>query len=57
VTLVWLERPIGAGTLRGVVTGEGAVYDAELVGDGNAGLGGDNTPCTPVQWRKFKSTT
>lgn len=48
MTLVWLERPIGAVTLWGVVAGEGAVYDTELIAHGSAGLGWDNTPCTPM---------
>ena len=48
MTLVRLERPIGAVTLRGVVAGESVVYDTELVGNGSAGLRWDNTPCTPV---------
>ena len=48
MTLVWLECPLGAVTLGGVVAGEGVVYDTELVGHGSAGLRWDNTPCTPV---------
>ena len=48
MTLVRLERPIGAVTLGGVVAGKGAVYNTKLIGHGSAGLRWDNTPCTPV---------
>ena len=53
MALVWLETPTGGVALRGIVAREGAVYNTKLIGDCNAGLGCDDTSCTPVQNSKY----